>query len=75
MHFGPKIAASVLHGLGWILLGFSAVMAVLAIFVFADLLTLPISVRTALIGAAACGVLGLLSRFMARRFEAAVYPG
>jgi hypothetical protein len=75
MHFGPKISASVLYGLGWILLGCSAVMAVLAIFVFADFVTLPISVRTDLIGAAACAVLGLLSRLMARRFEAGAYPG
>lgn len=72
MRFGPNVSAPLLYGLGWILLGFAALMAVLAILAFVGFVTLPISVRTDLIGAAACAVLGLLSRFVARRFEAAV---
>jgi hypothetical protein len=75
MRFGPGISASLLYGLGWILLGLAALMAVLAILTSAELVTLPISVRTDLIGAAVCGALGLLSRALARRFERAVYPG
>jgi phosphate/sulfate permease len=75
MRFGPSISASILHGLGWILLGLAALMAALAILAFAGLVTLPISIRTDLIGATACAGLGFLSRLLARRFERAASPG
>ena len=75
MRIGPGISASLLYGLSWILLGLAALMAFLAVLVFAGLVTLPISVRTDLIGAAVSAALGLLSRFLAHRFEVAVYPG
>ena len=75
MQFGPSISASILYGIGWILLGVAALMALLAILAFAGLVTLPISIRTDLIGAMVCGGLGGLSRLLARRFERAAYPG
>jgi hypothetical protein len=75
MRFGPSISVSLLYGLSWILLGLASLMAVLAILAFLSLVALPISVRTDLIGAAICAVLGLLSRALARRFEGATYPG
>jgi phosphate/sulfate permease len=74
MRFGPRISASILHGLGWIMLGFAALMAALAILALAGLVTMPISVRTDLIGATVCAGLGLLSRLLARRFERAAFP-
>lgn len=73
MHLGSNISASLLHGLSWILLCVAALMVLLALGAFFDLLTLPISVRTDLIGAAICSVLGLSCRFMARRFEQVAY--
>jgi hypothetical protein len=75
MRLGANISASLMYGLSWILLSIAALMIVLAILASVGLVTLPISVRTDLIGAAVCAVLGLLSRFLARRFEGAIYPG
>ncbi|MEE1613441.1 hypothetical protein [Microvirga sp. CF3016] len=75
MRFGPSISASILHGLGWILLGVAALMAALATLAFAGLVTLPISIRTEFIGATACAGLGFLARLLARRFERAAFPG
>jgi hypothetical protein len=73
MHLGSNISASLLYGLSWILLCVAALMVLLALGAFFGLLTLPISVRTDLIGAAVCFGLGLLCRFMARRFEQVAY--
>lgn len=73
MRLGSNISASLLYGLSWVLLCVAAIMVVLALGAFLGLLSLPISVRTDLIGAVVCAVLGLSSRFMARRFEQVAY--
>lgn len=73
MRLGSNISTLLLYGLSWILLCVAAVMVVLAVGAFFGLLTLPISVRTDLIGAAVCSALALLSRFVARRFEQVTY--
>ena len=73
MRVGSNISVSLLFGSSWILLCVAALLVVLAVGVFFGLLTLSISVRTDLIGAAICSVLALFSRLMARRFKQIAY--
>ncbi len=73
MRFGPNISASILYGASWILLCAAVLMAVLAGLTSLGFVTLPISVRTDLIGAAICALLALVFRFAARRFERVAY--
>jgi hypothetical protein len=74
MRLGSHVPASLLYGLSWILLFIAALMVLLAVGTFLGFVTLPISVRTDLIGAAICSVLALFTRFMARKFEQVAYP-
>jgi uncharacterized RDD family membrane protein YckC len=74
MRPGSNVSASLLYGLSWILLCVAALMVVLAILTSLGLITIPISVRTDLIGAAVCSILALFSPFVARRFDQATYP-
>jgi hypothetical protein len=68
---GPILSVSLMYGISWLLLCVSVLMVILAVLAMLDLIALPITVRTDLIGAAACSVLALLFRSLARRFDGA----
>jgi hypothetical protein len=69
-----NLSASPLYGLSWILPCVATLMVVLVPRAIFGPLTLPIPVRTDMIGAAVRSVRALLSRVMARRFEQVAYP-